>query len=126
MQFPLNRTGFELTPKAAATNPGDCAAVFAAMKRRLRKFTAAPRGQRFRAHYDRLQQRPHFMRTLLVVGLGMVLLALGLIMLVLPGPGLLVGFAGAALIAGESRTAASVLDRIDLFLSRVWARRRRR
>jgi len=38
----------------------------------------------------------------------------------------LVGFAGAMLIAGESRTAARVLDRIDLFLSRVWARWRQR
>jgi len=96
------------------------------MKRRLRKFTAVPRGQRFRAHYDRLQQRPHLVRTLLVVGLGMVLLAVGLVLLVLPGPGLLVGFAGAALISGESRTAARLLDRIDLFLVRAWARWRRR
>jgi len=95
------------------------------MKRRLRKFTAAPRGQRFRAHYDRMQQRPHLVRTLLVVGSGLLLLALGMVMLVLPGPGLLVGFAGAALIAGESRPAARLLDRIDLWLSRVWARWRR-
>jgi len=125
MQFPLNRNGFELTPKVVATRPGDSAAVFAAMKRRLRKFTAAPRGQRFRAHYDRMQQRPHLVRTLLVVGSGLLLLALGMVMLVLPGPGLLVGFAGAALIAGESRPAARLLDRIDLWLSRVWARWRR-
>lgn len=65
------------------------------------------------------------MRTLLVVGLGLLLLALGLVMLVLPGPGVLVGFAGAALIAGESRPAARLLDRIDLGLSRAWARWRR-
>jgi len=99
--------------------------VFAAMKRWLRKFTAAPRGQRFRAHYDRLQRRPHLLRALLTIGLGLLLLALGLVMLVLPGPGMLVGFAGAALIAGESKSAARLLDRIDLFLSRVWARWRR-
>jgi hypothetical protein len=121
----LNRTGFELTPKVMATMPGDSAAVFAAMKRRLRKFTAAPRGQRFRAHYDRLQQRPHLVRTLLLVGLGLVLLALGLVMLVLPGPGLLVGFVGAALIAGESKRAARLLDRADLRVTRALARWRR-
>ena len=96
------------------------------MKRRLRKFTAAPRGQRFRAYYDRRRQQPHPVRTLLLIGLGFLLLALGLVMLVLPGPGVLVGFAGAALIAGESKPAARVLDRIDLFLSRTWARIRRR
>jgi len=95
------------------------------MKRRLRKFTAAPRGQRFRAHYDQLQQRPHLVRTLLVVGLGMILLALGLVMLVLPGPGLLVGFAGAALIAGESKWAAGLLDRVDLRVSRIGRRWRK-
>jgi hypothetical protein len=95
------------------------------MKRRLQKFTSVPHGQRFRAHYDRLQQRPHMMRTLLMVGLGLLLLALGLLMLVLPGPGLLVGFAGAILIAGESRRAAQLLDRVDLGLTRAWKRWRR-
>lgn len=79
-------------------------------------------GARFRAHYDRLQQRPHLMRTLLVIGVGLLLLALGLVMLVVPGPGLLVGFVGAALIAGESRWAARVLDRVDLCLTRVYSR----
>ena len=107
------------------TRPSDFAAVFAAMKGRLRKFTAATRGQRFRAHYDRLQQRPHILRTLLMIGLGLLLLALGMVLLVLPGPGLLVGFVGAALIAGESRPAARLLDRIDLCLGRAWARWRR-
>ena len=95
------------------------------MKRRLRKFTATPRGERFRAHYDRLQQRPHLIRALLTIGLGLLMLALGLVMLVLPGPGLLVGFVGAALIAGESRWAAQLLDRVDLFLTRAWKRWRR-
>ena len=99
--------------------------MFAAMKRRLQKFTSVPRGQRFRAHYDRLQQRPQMMRTLLTIGLGLLLLALGLIMLVLPGPGVLVGFAGAALISGESRWAAQLLDRLDLGLLRAWKRWRR-
>lgn len=99
--------------------------MFAGVKRRLHKFTSVPRGRRFRAHYDRLQQRPHLMRTLLMVGLGLLLLALGLILLVLPGPGLLFGFAGAALIAGESRWAARLLDRVDLCLSRAYTRWRR-
>ena len=95
------------------------------MKRRLQKFTSVPHGQRFRAHYDRLQQRPHMMRTLLTIGLGLLLLALGLVMLVLPGPGLLVGFLGAALIAGESKVAAGMLDRVDLCVTRIWKRWRR-
>ena len=64
-------------------------------------------------------------RTLLVVGLGLLLLALGLVLLVLPGPGLLIGFAGAALIAGESRWAARLLDRVDLCVTSLWRRWRR-
>ncbi|HEY2396570.1 MAG TPA: PGPGW domain-containing protein [Rudaea sp.] len=60
------------------------------------------------------------MRTLLVVGGGLILLALGMILLVLPGPGLLIAAIGAALIAGESLTVARILDRIDLGLTRIW------
>ncbi|HSE13572.1 MAG TPA: PGPGW domain-containing protein, partial [Rudaea sp.] len=86
----------------------------------MHKFTSVPSGRRFRAHYDRLQQRPQLMRTLLAIGLGLLLISLGLAMLVLPGPGLLVGFAGAALIAGESRWAARLLDRVDLCVTRIW------
>ena len=95
------------------------------LKQRLRRFMAAPSGTRFISHYRRLQQRPHMVRTLLALGLGLLLLALGLIMLVLPGPGLLVGFAGAALIAGESATAARLLDRVDVWVTRIAARWRR-
>jgi putative transmembrane protein PGPGW len=103
----------------------DCAAVLNAAKRRLQKFTTVRSGARFRAHYDRLQQRPHLMRTLIVIGLGLLLIALGLALLVLPGPGLLIGFVGAALIAGESRWAARLLDRMDLCLTRAYSRWRR-
>ena len=48
------------------------------------------------------------------------------IMLVLPGPGLLTGIIGAALLAGESRIVARWLDGIDLLAARVWARWRKR
>ena len=99
--------------------------MLAGLKQRLRRFMAAPSGTRFRAHYERLQQRPHTVRAMLAFGLGLLLLALGLVMLVLPGPGLLVGFAGAALIAGESKTAARLLDRIDVWVTAIVARWRR-
>jgi len=86
---------------------------------------AAPSGNRFRAYHERLAKRRNLMRSLLVVGVGLLLLALGLAMLVLPGPGLLVAAIGATLIAGESLIVARLLDRIDLCLSRAWARFRR-
>ena len=55
-----------------------------------------------------------------------LLLALGIVMLVTPGPGLIVAAIGAALIAGKSLVAARVLDRIDLAATRLWARVRSR
>ena len=99
--------------------------MLAALRHRVRRFSAAPSGTRFRAYHERLEQRPNLMRTLLVVGLGLILLALGMIMLVLPGPGMLVAAIGAALIAGESKWAAMLLDRLDLWLTSIWRRWRK-
>ena len=95
------------------------------LKRRARRFTAVPSGTRFRVYHERLAQRPNLVRTLLVVGCGLILLALGMILLVLPGPGLLIAALGAALIAGESLTVARILDRIDMASTRIWTRLRR-
>jgi hypothetical protein len=64
-------------------------------------------------------------RTVFTVGIGMLLLAAGLAMLVLPGPGLLVGLLGAALIAGESLSVARLLDRLDVCVTALWKRWRR-
>ena len=100
--------------------------MFARIRRRVHRFLAAPRGTRFRAYHERLRQHASAWRALLLAGIGLIVLALGLAMLVLPGPGLLVAAIGAALIAGESRVAADVLDRIDLWLARVWKRVRGR
>lgn len=96
--------------------------MFDSLKRRVRRFMTAPSGTRFRAYHERLAQRPNLMRTLLAVGCGMILVALGMIMLVLPGPGLLIAAIGAVLIAGESLWAARLLDRVDRCLTRAYAR----
>lgn len=99
--------------------------MLAALRQRIRRFVAAPRGSRFRMYHERLQRRPNVMRTLLASGLGLLLLAFGLIMLVLPGPGLLVATIGAVLIAGESLLVARLLDRIDLAIAGLLRRRGR-
>jgi hypothetical protein len=41
------------------------------------------------------------------------------VLLVLPGPGLLVGAIGAALLAGESKIVARGLDWLDLRVTRL-------
>jgi hypothetical protein len=100
--------------------------MVARIRQRVRRFLAAPRGTRFRAYHERLRRHASVWRTLLFAGIGLIVLALGLAMLVLPGPGLLFAAIGAALIAGESRVAADVLDRLDLWLARLWTRLRKR
>jgi len=100
--------------------------MFESLKGRARRFLTAPSGTRFRAYHARLAQRPSLMRTLLAIGCGLILLALGLVMVVLPGPGLLVAAIGAVLIAGESMWAARLLDRVDLCMTTKWKRWRRR
>jgi hypothetical protein len=96
--------------------------VIAGFRRRWQRFRAAPRGARFRAHNARMREGRHALRTVLAVGCGLLLLAAGLAMLVLPGPGLLTGLVGAALISGESQVVARWLDGLDLYAARAWKR----
>lgn len=96
--------------------------MFSRLRQNLHDFFRARSGTRFRAHYARMRQRPHIVRTLLVVSVGVTLIALGVVLLVLPGPGLLIGALGALLIAGESLVIARLLDRADLFATRRWRR----
>lgn len=100
--------------------------MFAKLRQKMRAFMTVPSGRRFRAHYERMHARPGILRAVLSVGGGLLLLALGVVMLVTPGPGFIVGAIGATLIAGESLFAARILDRIDLFATRTWARWRAR
>ena len=99
--------------------------MFARLRRNMRTFMTVPSGRRFRAHYERMRAKPGAWRAVLAFGGGLILIALGIVMVVTPGPGLVVAIIGAALIAGESLFAARVLDRMDLWASRAWARWRR-
>ena len=67
-----------------------------------------------------------FARKLFLMGLGAVLVVLGAVMLVLPGPGLLVLLIGTALIAEESLFVARLVDRVDLAFARGLQRWRAR
>ncbi|MBU6200114.1 MAG: hypothetical protein KGI64_01905 [Xanthomonadaceae bacterium] len=73
-----------------------------------------------RAHHACMCERRHALRTVLAIGCGLLLLALGLITLILPGPGVLTGLVGAALVAGESAFAARLRHRVDLWTMRRW------
>jgi hypothetical protein len=100
--------------------------MFEAIRRSWNRFRAAPAGTRFQSRHRRGESRSGFVRKVLVIAAGLVVIALGLVMIVLPGPGLLAMLLGAALIAEESSVAARWFDRADLLVERALARRRAR
>ena len=100
------------------------------LKARWRAFFAVPRGERFQAHHHRAHRANTSRWTrIAVIVASLVLLATGIALLVLPGPGLLFLLAGGALLAAESLLAARILDWLDLAAAnavRRWRARRTR
>lgn len=89
------------------------------LKKQWRHFVSLPAGKRFVTQYEehRARRSSPWARAL-AMGAGFLLLAVGLVGLVAPGPGLLGVAFGAALIAREFRWLAKALDRTELFLRR--------
>jgi uncharacterized protein (TIGR02611 family) len=95
------------------------------------EFRATPPGRRFRErHLRRKEWRKgsRLRRTLKVVA-GLLLFVVGLIMMPAPGPGIVVVFPGAALLADEFLFMARLLDKAEVLLRKavgwVWDRFRR-
>lgn len=87
--------------------------MFDQLRAHLREFSDAPPGTRFCDRQQRHRGTPRVQRAL-AFGAGGLLLVAGVLMLVFPGPGLLVLVLGLALVSGESRRASQVLDRLDV------------
>lgn len=86
-----------------------------------------PPGERFQRRHARLRRRRETggpLRLLRLFG-GAVISLLGLVLVPLPGPGILIVLAGAALMAGESGRLARRLDRTELWLRERLPGRRR-
>lgn len=79
-------------------------------------------GKRFLNHHQRAHKSPSKAKAALRAGLGALLVAAGIVMLFIPGPGLLAMLFGVALIAGESKRLASLLDRGEMRAHRWWKR----
>lgn len=77
-----------------------------------------PPGQRFRRRFEARRREPQRVRSWgHWLGLGvtiMILIAIGIVLTVLPGPAILFFLLAAALIAGESRSMAWLLDWVEL------------
>jgi hypothetical protein len=87
------------------------------------RFRDSRPGRRFQDRYWRHRatrnERPLAVRIALLV-LGVVLALLGLLMLVLPGPGLVFLALGGALFASESLRIARALDWLEVRGRRTW------
>jgi hypothetical protein len=94
-------------------------------KEEWRRFKREEPGKRFIAHYQRAQKNKSAAKTALRIAVGILLLAGGVFLWFVPGPGWLFVFFGLAMFAGESRALASFLDKVELRLRAwfVWAKR---
>ncbi|NKF24576.1 PGPGW domain-containing protein [Solimonas marina] len=97
--------------------------MFDALRRNWRLLKQAPAGERFqRYHEHRQHARRGPARRMLQLGGGAVITVIGVIMMPAPGPGTLVVIAGAALMAGESRSVARALDGTERRIRRLLKR----
>ena len=92
------------------------------VKQTWRRFKAGDPGQRFRQEFRRHHSagRSPIQKALLIVG-GLLLMAAGLFLLFIPGPGLVFLFVGGFLIAQQSVVAARVLDWSETRLRKLLA-----
>jgi len=82
------------------------------VKREWRAFKHDEPGERFVHQHERLQKRSRGLRIGLAAA-GIVLTLAGVVMLFIPGPGILVAVFGLALLAGLSNSLAKLLDRAE-------------
>lgn len=83
-------------------------------------------GQRFSDYHEwRRQHRAHPAMRSLRLALGVLVALVGIVLMPAPGPGMLIVAIGACLMAGESRTVATALDRFEQLLHRLLRRFRR-
>ncbi|HET7670706.1 MAG TPA: PGPGW domain-containing protein [Burkholderiales bacterium] len=79
-------------------------------------------GRRFQDRYARRRQAARGMAgKCAFVCLGLLVLLAGIVLLPLPGPGMIIVAAGALLMAEGSRTMAKALDSLELRVRRAYA-----
>jgi hypothetical protein len=90
------------------------------IQRTWSELKAGKPGSRFREYYKRSRSGHHgALRKAVVIVAGSALTVAGMVLLVLPGPGVVVIALGGALIAKESYLAATTLDLVERGSRRV-------
>lgn len=91
-------------------------------KRAFRAFEKSPPGERFQKRYEARKTSGSPIARIAFVVVGLILVVGGAILLVIPGPGLLVIAFGGALMAQESLWIARGLDWVELRLRELYRR----
>jgi hypothetical protein len=87
-----------------------------ALKKHWRELAHEQPGLRFQRRYERNRGAGHALGRALRITAGIVLIVIGAVLLLIPGPGTVVIVVGAALLAQESAILARLLDRLELRL----------
>lgn len=88
-----------------------------------RRFKSRKPGERFRERYRHKQRSGRgLVQKVLVMAAGALLFAVGVLLLAFPGPGTILMFIGAGLIAEESLLVARGLDWLELRLRTLYRR----
>ena len=90
-------------------------------KHEWRHFKNDRPGHRFRNHHRRMKERPKRYSVAAVIA-GLVLIAGGVVLLFVPGPGTIVIAFGLALLASQSRRLAHKMDRAEPAVRRAGKR----
>jgi hypothetical protein len=91
------------------------------MKQEWRRFKHDEPGQRFEQHYERMQHRSTALRLSTLI-IGIVLVAVGLALCFIPGPGTPLLVFGLALIGARWRWLSRQLDKAEVALRRKYRR----
>ena len=89
-----------------------------------RRFRADSPGVRFYNHYERAKQASKAKRIVQLL-IGLVLVAAGIVLCFIPGPGLLVMVFGFGLLSSMWGSLARALDRVEIWVRRRLGRGRR-
>jgi ferric-dicitrate binding protein FerR (iron transport regulator) len=99
--------------------------ALAEVKQEWQHFKDDAPGERFRKHRDRMKQKSK-KHSAVAIGLGVLLLAGGVVLLFMPGPGLLFIVFGVALVGSHSKKLSDLMDRSEPKLRRAGRRTKHR
>jgi hypothetical protein len=92
--------------------------ALAEVKQEWKSFKHDEPGARFRNHRERMKEKPRG-HSVVAIAIGVLLVAGGVVLLFMPGPGSLLIVFGVALIASHSKKLSAIMDRAEPKLRRL-------